>query len=475
MTLVDEAQAILSGLLNQSSLSATAKSGAATPTYDLGLQIPAALAGAGSGVDVPVVDAVPEVDQNVDFTLDLLFEQVRFAESALSDADPLAAPPLIGGMPVTPNAVLPSSAVMSSLPQHGSDAGVPGLLGRLKGSIKLPVTPAVEALNAHVTLTAKVTVLEEHSDGSTTTPADASATQPSIPSSASGVLSEVSLPTSAVSWGRLDVQHPLTTQPRTFSVQVVLTLSGTVSPPGATPQTASAVRTFTLNLPPLPFPEIPVPTVAVLFDTHNLQPLWDDGQTPAKIFVILPFGQIPNDGPSNQHQLARLQVLQTLLDAVHSAQQVVSFPFELTEVLSLGGVPGVSMNLSELLTMNINGQPGSGRIIRYGDTQFPQLNNLDWDHGDFSDTARSLILIGPPNTKLQLFNDFDFNEDEGHLEVKTGHSLFTIVPDLASPAALAVNGSDGSVSTPHPAEDPNEQFDKHVSSVRLDLGDQSWS
>lgn len=471
MTLRDDAQNALQGLLEQITLSqtlTTAASGNSGATYTVMTQMPAALAGPPGPIKLPIIDPVPEVTTEVDFTLNLVMEQVRFALDALSQTDPLAAPTPIGGMPIEASAL--TTPLMATLASHATEPGVPGVLSRLSGQIKLPVTPAVPGQGADVSLSVDGDVVEEKADGSRPVQSGA-ATSLTLPGTGQGTqppLTTVMLPAPAIQKVALTPQLPSVVQ-RKFALDATFTLSGSVAATdgSGTPLDVTAGRTISLDLPPVPWPVVPIPTVAILTDTTDFALL--NGGDPAKVFVILPFGQLPGDGPSVEHHLGVVPALSGLLstlEGVHSTVGSVIGPLaSLIQLLTPGSIAS-GIDLGSLLSLNLNGQPGTGQIIRYGETEFPHLENYDWNHGDFSDTARSVLLIGPPGTKLELFNAATIGDDsEGTLILTTGDSCIVAVRNLGNPAAEAAQGSvttQGNVG--------GDKFDKQVSSARLTVG-----
>ena len=81
------------------------------------------------------------------------------------------------------------------------------------------------------------------------------------------------------------------------------------------------------------------------------------------------------------------------------------------------------------------------------------------------DELSSLLFIGPPRRRVRLFNDRDFDPGEGQLDVTIGQELVAYVSNLHTTSPQSV--PQGLVSVAHEAEDDEDGFGDTLSSLQF--------
>lgn len=340
------------------------------------------------------------VVQQAPLSLDWVMKDVRFETRDIANLATLGGQPVQGLLaPVTEGAILPP--------------GVPGVLGRLTGTVPVVVTraagraPGQEAIPVHVEV--RVRAVDERGQ-----PADLDYRA----GAATGRGSEVLLDTRA---GTLNLGSlarfltvalpvrfvPLASSPPPivrWTLQVAVRLS--VSAP-------AAASTGWVELPPLtvPVPAVPVPTVAAFFVDADF--------TNAALVVV------PSDSP-----IADVNTLRSQLGVLDAALQTLN-------TVGAGGFP---------LPLGLGGVVAEvGRVVGITNLQFrkaSEIGNLNditlIQRGIFEndteaeDELSSMILIGAPGERITCYNARDFNHGEGVMALTVGPELFATILNLTS-------------------------------------------
>lgn len=375
------------------------------------------------------VQRVTQVEVPINIDLAFLGKWVRSTKPEIP-ADPATEDP-IGGMPVADPLValgsiitnLPPASLMNSDLGMAAVAGVPEVLGRIKGAITQTVERLTEVLERRpIRIALRWRILDESTPGSSTPVSgvqyrtDPQATWQNLPA-----LLEFPPPSNPAAPvpRSLSLRFPLvyseltsgTPDVRRFSVRSSVRL--TVQPPGG----AAAVATGWLDLPPVPLlvPAIPVPTILVLCEHPDF--------AGRKLVLV----------PSNSLIGAAIQSgsigIGPALSLVASALQSLAPANSLTGFLaaSLGGSANVAATVLKGLA------PSSGQTIVAAQSRVDDLSAsaFVFDPGGFlgvgrftgEDMASSIICIGRPGTVFDLFQDRNLSERITRLQITLDGSL----------------------------------------------------
>lgn len=420
------------------------------------------------GQQMSVTETVTRiVSQDCELNLGWLTKDVRFQTPNLTaPPSPLATDDrsVVGGMPVGDVLRLNVQNVTGSLPPgvaalfgtlNGSintagnapDAaslpGVPGVLGRIVGSVQIPIqtTGPVERPLA-VSVRWRIT-----DDGRTATDVSWTLNPDGAPDDSnpvnrpfSGRGGDVS-PDPARALQPLQIIFPPAFTELTDPVQ-------SSSPPVISRTIHASVRLQTrdtgissdwIDLPPLSvtFPAIPVPTVLVLFKGS------DFGDN----IVIV----VPSTSP-----LSDVGTVIGALNALNTTISSLTMPLPSTDPLSIS-LAALLSRLADLPTriQGIRDRRGEDVLFRKAD-EIAYLFDVVWYWGILyigRDTAQdnisSLIFIGPPRRRVDCFNADNFRDIEGQMYVTLGPELIAEISSLdsASPASTPP-GRSGVVRVP---------------------------
>jgi hypothetical protein len=194
---------------------------------------------------------------------------------------------------------------------------------------------------------------------------------------------------------------------------------------------------FELQLPIL-LPVIPLPTVLALFRHANFLPR-DTNLRNRSNFIDTPDGFVLLVVPEN----SPLKALTHLFDVLNTVEELGSLVGSL--------VPAQARLLLGL--QKLAAAVGTQPHIKFRAVN--ELNNLnavvmiqrDLTHNDIEveDEVSSLILIGPPETKVSLFNNQDLVSNDGQLDVEIGGAGVVILRDLHT-AGEPVSETGGTVN-----------------------------
>jgi hypothetical protein len=209
---------------------------------------------------------------------------------------------------------------------------------------------------------------------------------------------------------------------------------------------------------PIMLPVIPLPTVLALFRHANFLPR-DTNLHTATDFIDTPDGfvllVVPDDSP--------LKAVTHLFDVLNTIEELGSVVGSL--------VPAHARLLLGLqkLAAAISTQP---HVKFRAVSQLKNLNAVvmiqrDAIHNDIEveDEVSSLILIGPNETKVSLFNNRDLVTNDGVLDVETGGAGVVIIRDLHT-AGEPVSETGGTVNRVKPSV-KRDGFGQAISSLKF--------
>lgn len=352
--------------------------------------------------------------------------------------DPLNVDP-IGGMPVaqqlqqlsglatgvlstTLSTNLPPSSLMESDPGKGATAGVPALLGRLKGTLSETVQELREVTkvldSVSVKASVRITVTDDINPSST---AITNRIEVLVPTFA-GWKTVSSLPAAGEPLGAKPFSFslrlaPLFSElkgpiPDVAKVSVHVSVDLEVQPPAVGGSTPPPVKA-TINLPavPLVLPTIPVPTIVVLCEGPNFF---------GRKLVIVPsdslLGKAVTAGgkPIGEALSLTNSVIKSLKTVLSAAGAAVAFSGFLDG--GAAGAPGVtnsglaaSMPVQTAAAVLSTLADAPGQTIIVASSQLSNLDNYVFEPGGFfggrftgSDMASSMIIVGRPGTTVSF-------------------------------------------------------------------------
>lgn len=396
------------------------------------------------------------VDRTVKLDLGFVAKQVRLPNGTLPSD--LASESPIGGMPIVGAPIvdatsgitwaLPGTSVMES--ESGSETipGVPGLLGRVAGTVDVPVEQISEALIPRtVTIEVKWRVYDNEVNGPAADvkyrlvqPGELANYQP-LPDPLH--LTETSTP------AQLGLRFPLrfselrSAEPkvRTFSVQASIQLAVSIGD-------APAIRTSWIDVQPalpLVIPTVPVPVLLVLFEHKDFS---------GRAFVDVPSGSLVGAGshvPGAISLSAALDLTGSILRSVLPDHPLVTF------LQSAAG-----QHLTKLV-------PTAAQVIFAAHSR---IDNLATDDYAFTaglgrvtveDIMSSVICIGPENTVVDLHATRDNPPDVTPLQITVGDKLGIAIKNLNTldPSAEVVFG--GAITKVR----PDTNFNDKISSLLI--------
>lgn len=374
-----------------------------TPSPGTPLQFVVRLVPPGAGKEGPLsVDVTETVSQLTDATLDIGFltKNVRFQDFPVTgDPSTLEGGTVIGGAPIADPEILAGTFTSLIDPFTEGDAarpGVPGILGRLKGTYQLPMDVTQTS-----TLAVQVEVQWHIRDETGNPIADVDWTDgtqsgtgqpPAL--TASEALADLTLTFSAFFVELTAAPAPVAQRSISASIRL----------------SAGQVSTGFVDLPPVtvPVPAIPVPTVLLLFQ---------DSKFKDNKLVVVPASS-PIVDPAKD-------AIKTALDTLNSA------------LGALGGAVGLASFFVGNLDTIKDAIDAAGNFVFRKTDSISNLNDIDLEGGFFNDTEAedelsSLIFVGPPRRKVQAFNARGFSDSEGEMEVTIGPELLVLAQSLHS-------------------------------------------
>ncbi len=353
--------------------------------------------------------------------LQWIMKEVRFASADLESVG------VVGGMPVSDFIPPPGSLGVPSLTgaTHGPTAppGVPGLLGRIGGTVEVPVTvtDTLAPEEAGVVATVRWRVRDERGE-----------IVPNLAwrlsSGATGTTGEILQPL-----GPLPLTPPADLLTVRFPVQFVELVGGVPGLPTRRIEaairlevTGLGVATGWVDLPPitLTLPVIPVPAVAI-FAEHV-----DFG---GRLFILVP-SRSPLAGVADV--AAAVATLLGTLSAVPDAATLFRVLFA---QFGPGGAVGSAL-------------ASGARLFFVAADEVRTLYDYVWTDWFFvketpADRISSMALLGHPDRGVACFNAPDFRTDEGELRLFADAGLMTTIRNLHSAAPPCDPA--GNVSAPH--------------------------
>ncbi len=364
------------------------------------------------------VQQVARIPVPVDIDLAFLGKWVRTLLPDLppepSQEDP------IGGMPIVPQilgplgnltAALPPSTLMMSETGQAATAGVPEVLGRIKGRI----TQTVERLTDQVvrlpiSVALRWQILDESTPGASGPPTGVSySTDSGVTWTALPATLEVpsgGAPATGVATS-LRLRFPVRFTELTTGIPDVMRFSVFVSLRlGLTPPVGAPVTTGWIDLPPVPLviPTIPVPTILVLCEHRNFA---------GRKLVLVPSNSILGTaaigiGPA-------LDLTRSALLSFQSANALIGF------LGTAAGPAGIAASVLKSLASS------PGQVIIAAQSRVDDLggNQFVFDPGGWfgigrftgDNMARSIICVGRPGTVFDFFHDTGLSERITRLQV----------------------------------------------------------
>jgi hypothetical protein len=368
-------------------------------------------------------DIVAPAIQQCDLSLDFLVKQVRFATAAPAVSDP------VGGQAL-PDLLIPQIQTVTTGPI--GPPGVAGLVGHVTGKLPVVIDTTTPTQTA-VTLEARWRI--ERPDGQLATdvqwaigagvggnpqagvggefyPAATNLMNPVIMALPFGFIEDMVPPVALV----------------TRVIRVALRLQ------------AGNANSDWVPLPPLtlPFPTIPIPTLAIFYQ----DPAWAGNHV----------AFVPGNSPYGQGSLfVALGALTGILQPLFNS----------------GTFPELQLLLNELAPW-LPQQLQGASIVWFGKAD--SMTRLDgivlqkrrWSTKKAEDQLSSLILLGPPGRRLNVFNSRAFDSGEGVFTVTVGPELYAKVPTthVGAPQSVPANR----VTVPHPSTVQGGTFTDSISS-----------
>ncbi|MGQ0814150.1 MAG: hypothetical protein ACT4O1_06755 [Gemmatimonadota bacterium] len=419
-----------------------------------------------------VVESTVTGTRDLEIDLPIIGKWVRVPTPDLP-ADPITENP-IGGMPAaerlqqlsgtvtgllstTLTTDMPPATLMQSDLSQGQTAGVPALLGRIKGVVNETIKELKEVLKTldpiAVTAALRIRVVDDQSPSSTTT---TSLVQVQFGSGTLGAL------TAAPPAGTALVNaNPFTfslripplfselraAEPEVVKLSVYVSLDLSVTPPPA----GSAPVTTTIDFPPIPLvlPTIPIPTIVVLCENELFF---------GRKLVVVPsdslIGQALSAGgrPVGDALTLTNQMLTALSSVIGGLAGAASFAGFLTS--AGGGAAGMTSTsiaatmpaaTAAAVLMSIAQSPGQTIIVASSQLSTLDAPNLVFDPGGWFGIGRftanamasSLIVIGRPGTTVSFgqFGGWPIAAQLTPLTITLGPGVGCAISSLVPPGA----------------------------------------
>lgn len=407
-------------------IAAPAAPPATAPTFLLTLAPPPAGVPDVAALIASTLPPVPRTEiRDGAVSLDWLTKDVRFVTTSITDAA------MVGGLPVSdfiqPTGIsVPNIAAATTGPT--SPPGVPGLLGHLGGTVPIAVQ-VIEPPTSERTISVSASVrwrIRDENGGLV------SVTWQRLGDAATSSGSEI-----IQSLGNLPSATPPTfaTNLLTLTFPLLFTeLLGT-APPLPRRRIEAALRlevaaagiaTDWIDLPPIDIflPAIPVPRIAIFTADVDF-----GGQA----LIVVPSGS-------------------PLTNVSDVTTAISSLAGTLTPLA--GAMPGLNVFLTQFGL--VLGALSSSRPLFQVADSIPFLRDQVWTEGlgnvifnfNAEDTISAMAVVGPPGRVVQCFNDREFSDSQGQLNVSTGTGVMTTIRDLGSSAPPCDPA--GNISIPRP-------------------------
>jgi hypothetical protein len=395
------------------------------------------------------------VDRTVKLDLSFVAKQVRLPTAVLPSDVASESP--IGGMPIVDSPIvsatnginwaLPDTSVMDS--ESGSETvpGIPGLLGRLAGTVDVPVEEVTEALTPRtVTVEVRWQVYDNDTKGHASD-VEYRIVQAAEPGDYQPLPDPVHVaPTSTP--GLLGLRFPVrfselrsaTPEVRSLAVQASIQLAVSIG--------NNAVQTSWIDLPALPLaiPTVPIPIVLVLFEHKDFS---------GRAFVDVPSGSLVGAAshvPGAISLAAAFQLTSSVLGSVLPNHPLVLFLQS-----------GAGQQLAKLV-------PTAAQVIFAAQSRIDNLATDDYAFNvgtvgvgrvTVEDIMSSVICIGPQNTVVDLHATRDNPPDVTPLQVELRDRLGIAIKNLNTLDPKAEVTFGGEITKVR----PNTNFNDKISSL----------
>lgn len=380
---------------------------------DLAFRLTPPVAGDPDTGRIFVTDLVPGTEiQDGPVDLSLILKNLRFATEDIADPTVIGGVPVLGGTPLSLGIPLATGDL--------TRPGVPGSLGRLTGTLPVPVA-VLNEIALEVAFDVRWRIRDERGEivAGDEVGWKLGAGGPGLEGSGGSILPPL--------------DHALDLLNVTFAIVVELTNDPAVvvrrSVEASVRASAGGVSSGFVDLPPLEVVVAPiaVPTVAVLFRDTNFR---------RQALVVVPANSPLTEGTVRA-------ALQTVNDTLDPIKDTVGF---------------AGFFVSELGPVSV--ALASATIIFRKADSITNLNDIDLESGfindiEAEDELSSLALIGPPRRQIQGFNARSFSTSEGQMNATVGGGLLVRVSSLHSrnpavdpPADPALTPLQGRVDVP---------------------------
>jgi hypothetical protein len=418
---------------------------------------------AGGPLQVPDTTPVRTVaDGTVD--LGLVLKNVRFTKTDITDLT------TVGGMPIQlfPTQLLDGPA---------ATAGIPGLLGSLKGKVPVVVDSLGSGLAVQIQVRLTVRDSNDQLDPYVnwsfgTGPAGVGGQGTSTPST--------TLPTATLQWRlplpdssfvgafselQTNLMNGLPAQLAGRRITVEVNLS------------AAGVSTGWVALPPLPslppaqqpatiaIPAIPIPTLVAFFDDVGFNTT--SGQNGTLILLPDDSPLTPVGGTTDPLRSLLSTALQTLRNLVNGL---------VTNATGTGGfnpfnpLAPLASIIEDLVNDLTNGDRAT-QIHFVKASTVPNLNDGGFPiHGsdNANDRISSMLVLGPMGLTVHCYNNWNFDPSVGAFDVRVGVEMAVGVPSLPSnPLSIPLGNLTVTVPSTAGQHAPSSSFNDSLSSVQM--------
>jgi hypothetical protein len=414
-----------------------------------------------SGGPLQVPDTTP-VRSIANGAIDLAFvlKNVRFTKTDITDLS------TIGGMPIQLFAT-------QLLDGSTAAAGIPGLLGSLKGTVPVVIDSVNSVLAVQIQV--RVSVRDDKnqldpyvnwsfSTGATGVGGEGTST-PNTTLPVATLLWRLPLPGSPFvgAFNELTSQFPTDpSDPLPLPIRLVnrtITVELNLS--------AAGVSTGWVALPPLPIsiPAIPIPTLVAFFDDvgFNATP----GQNGTLILLPDDSPLTPVGGTADPLQSLLSTALQSLRDLVNGL---------VTDATGTGGfnpfnpLAPLASIIEDLVNDLTNGDRAT-QIHFVKASTVPNLNDGGFlIHGsdNANDRISSMLVLGPMGLTVHCYNNWNFDPSVGAFDVRVGVEMAVGVPSLPSnPLSIPLGNLTVTVPSTAGQHAPSSSFNDSLSSVQM--------
>jgi len=418
-----------------------------------------------SGGPLQVPDTTP-IRSVTDGTVDLalVLKNVRFTTADITDLS------TVGGMPIQ----LFATQLLDGSP---ATAGIPGLLGSLKGKVPVVVDSVGSALAVQVQV--RVTVRDNHDQ-----------LDPylnwSFGTGAAGVGGEgtstpsTTVPTAALQWRLPLPDSPFVGAFSELKTDLINGLPAQLADRRITVEvnlSAAGVSTGWIALPPLPslppaqppatiaIPAIPIPTLVAFFDDVGFNTTQGQNGT----LILLPDDSplTPVGGTTDPLQGLLSTALQTLRELVNGL---------VTNATGTGGfnpfnpLAPLASIIEDLVNDLTNGDRAT-QIHFVKASTVPNFNDgafLIHGSDNANDRISSMLVLGPMGLTVHCYNNWNFDASAGAFDVRVGVEMAVGVPSLPSnPPSIPLGDLTVTVPSTAGQHAPSSSFNDSLSSVQM--------